>query len=185
MKRFRSSGFCVATPTGQVSRWQTTHHYATLHHQRRGENPYSSAPSKAAMTTSRPVFIEPSAWTTTRSRKPLRSRVCCVSARPKLPGATSVFGRAHRGRPGPAVVARNEYDIGVGLGHPGRHCPHPRLGHQFHVDPRPGVGVFQVVNELRQVLDRIDVVVWRGRDQPHPRRRVTGLGYPGVYLLAR
>ncbi len=34
------------------------------------------------MTTSRPVFIAPSTSTLTRSRRPLRMRVCWASARP-------------------------------------------------------------------------------------------------------
>ena len=48
--------------------------------------PYSSAPSSAAMTTSRPVFSWPSVCTTIRSRSPLSSRVCWVSARPSSQG---------------------------------------------------------------------------------------------------
>ena len=48
--------------------------------------PYSSAPSSAAITTSRPVFICPSTWTVMRSRSPFSSRVCWVSARPSSQG---------------------------------------------------------------------------------------------------
>ena len=57
MNRLRSSGFCVATPTGQVSRWQTR--IITQPETTSGAvaKPYSSAPSSAAMITSRPVFI--------------------------------------------------------------------------------------------------------------------------------
>ena len=36
VKRLRSSGFCVATPTGQVSRWQTRIMMQPRHDQRRG-----------------------------------------------------------------------------------------------------------------------------------------------------
>ena len=36
VKRARSSGFCVATPTGQVSRWQTRIRMQPRHHERRG-----------------------------------------------------------------------------------------------------------------------------------------------------
>ena len=48
--------------------------------------PNSSAPSSAAMTTSRPVLSCPSTCTTMRSRKPLSMRVCWVSARPSSHG---------------------------------------------------------------------------------------------------
>ncbi len=37
---------------------------------------------------------------------------------------------------------------------------------------RTGVGRLQVVDELRQVLDGVDVVVRRRRDEAHARRRV-------------
>ena len=70
VKRLRSSGFWVATPTGQVSRLQTrimTHPMVT-----RGAvaKPNSSAPSIQAMATSRPDISLPSVSTTTRERSP-------------------------------------------------------------------------------------------------------------------
>jgi hypothetical protein len=46
------------------------------------EKPISSAPSSAAITTSRPVLSWPSVWTVMRERRSLSSSVCCVSARP-------------------------------------------------------------------------------------------------------
>ena len=80
--RLRSSGFCVATPTGQVSRWQTRIRMQPSTTSGAVAKPYSSAPSSAATTTSRPVFICPSTCTTTRSRMPFSMSVCWVSARP-------------------------------------------------------------------------------------------------------
>ncbi len=46
------------------------------------ENPNSSAPSRAATTTSRPVRIPPSTSTVIRVRRSFRSSVCWVSASP-------------------------------------------------------------------------------------------------------
>ena len=54
--RARSSGFWVATPTGQVSRWQTRIMMQPDTTSGAVAKPNSSAPSSAAMTTSRPVF---------------------------------------------------------------------------------------------------------------------------------
>ena len=54
--RLRSSGFCVATPTGHVSRWQTRIMMQPLTTSGAVAKPNSSAPSSAAMTTSRPVL---------------------------------------------------------------------------------------------------------------------------------
>jgi len=47
------------------------------------------------------------------------------------------------------------------------------------------VRVLQVVDELGQILDRIDVVVRRWGDQPDAGGRVAGLCYPRVDLVAR
>ncbi len=57
VKRSRSTGFWVATPTGQVSRWQTRIITQPATTSGAVANPNSSAPSRAATTTSRPVFI--------------------------------------------------------------------------------------------------------------------------------
>ena len=46
------------------------------------------------------------------------------------------------------------------------------FGDQLHRDARVRVDVLEVVDELRQVLDRIDVVVRRRRDQADARRRM-------------
>ena len=47
-----------------------------------------------------------------------------------------------------------------------------RLAHQLHADPRPRVDLLQVIDELREILDRVDVVVRRRRDEADARHRV-------------
>ena len=78
----RSSGFWVATPTGQVSRWQTRIMMQPDTTSGAVAKPYSSAPSRAATITSRAVRMPPSHCTVMRSRSPLSTSVCWVSARP-------------------------------------------------------------------------------------------------------
>ena len=41
------------------------------------------------------------------------------------------------------------------------------FGHQLDRDAGLRIDVFQIVDELRQILDGIDIVVRRRRDQPH------------------
>ncbi len=84
--RRRSSGFWVAIPTGQVLRWQTRIMMQPVATSGAVEKPISSAPSRPATTTSRPVFIWPSTWTVMRERRLLRTSVCCVSAIPSSQG---------------------------------------------------------------------------------------------------
>ncbi len=56
LKRLRSSGSCVAMPTGQVFRWQARIMMQPVAISGAVEKPISSAPSIAATTTSRPVL---------------------------------------------------------------------------------------------------------------------------------
>ena len=72
----------MATPTGQVFRWQTRIMMQPIAISGAVEKPNASAPSIAATTTSRPVFIWPSTSTVIRLRRSLSSSVCWVSASP-------------------------------------------------------------------------------------------------------
>ncbi len=63
--------------------------------------------------------------------------------------------------------------------------PHAHRADQLDVDARLGVGVLQIVDQLGEVLDRVDVVVRRWRDQRDARRRMPGLGDPRVHLVRR
>mmetsp|Transcript_19113 Transcript_19113/g.60010 ORF Transcript_19113/g.60010 Transcript_19113/m.60010 type:complete len:332 (+) Transcript_19113:2666-3661(+) len=97
----RSSGSCVATPTGQVFRW----HLRIMMQPRVMSGAVvmaiSSAPSSAAMTTSRPVRTWPSVCRTTRSRRPLSTSVWCVSATPISQGRPQCLMEVHLAAPVP------------------------------------------------------------------------------------
>ncbi len=90
-KRLRSSGSCVAMPTGQVFRWQARIMMQPVAISGAVEKPNSSAPSIDAIATSRPVLSWPSVWTVMRERRSLRSSVCCVSARPISHGTPAAW----------------------------------------------------------------------------------------------
>src|SRR5438094_740099 len=63
--------------------------------------------------------------------------------------------------------------------------PHTRLRYQLHADTRARVDLLEIVDELRQVLDRVDVVVRRRRDQGHARYRVAQARDQGRDLVGR
>ena len=69
-----------------------------------------------------------------------------------------------------AFKARDRHMVRARLGDAGRDRADADFGHQLHRDARNRVHVLEVVNQLRQVFDRIDVVVWRRRDQADARR---------------
>ena len=78
----RRSARWVAMPTGQVLLWHCRAILQPAATSAAVPKLNSSAPSSAAITTSRPVLKPPSTRTRTRPRRPLTSSVCCVSARP-------------------------------------------------------------------------------------------------------
>ena len=75
-----------------------------------------------------------------------------------------------------AAVARDQYHIGVRLCHARRHGAHANLRDELHGDARFGIHILQVVDQLRQIFNRVDIVMRRRRHQayawrgvPHPR----------------
>ena len=100
-----------------------------------------------------------------------------------LPGSAGVLERGERRGAGAAVVAGDEHDVGVRLGDAGGDGADADLGDQLDVDPGLGVGVLEVVDQLGEVLDRVDVVVRRRADQADTGRRVPGRGDPRVDLV--
>ena len=136
----RSSGFWVAMPTGQVSRWQTRIMMQPETTSGAVAKPYSSAPKQradhdvaAGLELAVDLDHDPVA-------QPVDQEGLLGLGQPDLPGDAGVLERGQRSRTGAAVVARDQHDVGVGLGHPGRHRAHAHLGHELDVHPRPRVG---------------------------------------------
>ncbi len=102
----------------------------------------------------------------------------------ELPGRAGVLDGAERRGAGAAVVAADQDEVGVGLGHAGGHDADAGFGDQLHRDARPRVDVLQVVDELGEVLDGVDVVVRRRRDQLHAGDGVAHAGDDLVHLAA-
>src|SRR5262249_30402233 len=103
---------------------------------------------------------------------------------PELPRDPRVLDRGQRRSAGPALVAADQDHVSLRLGHAGGDRAHADLGDQLHADARPVVGVLEIVDQLGQVLDRVDVVMRRRGDQPHARRRVADPGDVLVDLVA-
>ena len=103
----------------------------------------------------------------------------------ELPRCARVLDGGQRGGTGATVVTGDQHDVGVCLGDTGRDGSDADLGDQLHVDAGLRVGVLQVVDQLSEILDRVDVVVRRRRDQPDARRGVPNLGHPRVHLVSR
>ena len=184
VKRLRSSGSCVAMPTGQVLRWQARIITQPSVTSGAVAKPNSSAPSSAPITTSRPVFSWPSTSTATRERRSFMSRTWWVSAMPSSQGRPACLIEDSGEAPVPPSWPLIRITSAWALATPAAIVPTPTSATSFTRDAGVGVGVLEVVDQLGQVLDGVDVVVRRRADQAHARRRVADLGDPGVDLVA-
>ena len=91
---------------------------------------------------------------------------------PQLPRRTGVADRRQRARAGAAVVARDGDQVRAGLDHAGGDRADAGVRDQLHRHQRVGIDLPQVEDQLREVLDRIDVVMRRWRDQADAGHRV-------------
>ena len=83
-----------------------------------------------------------------------------------------------------SVIAGDQDDLGARLGDACRNRSHALFTHQLYGNPRFVIGVFQVVNELGQILDGVNVMVRRRGNQAHAGRGMAGFRDPRVHLSA-
>jgi hypothetical protein len=73
---------------------------------------------------------------------------------------------------GATVVPGNHHVIALALGHTGGNRAHTDFGHQLDTDGAVRCHVLQIVDQLRQIFNRINVMVRRRRNQAHTGHRV-------------
>ena len=79
----------------------------------------------------------------------------------QLPGKSRVLDARARAGTRTAVVAGDENHVRAAFGNARRDGADARLGDELDVDARVGVRILKVEDQLRQILDRIDIVVRR------------------------
>ncbi len=79
-------------------------------------------------------------------------------------------------RPRSPVVAADGDDVGPGLGDSNADRADPRDDRDLHDDSGARVGAFEFRHKLGEILDRIEVVIVRGRDEVDARIGATGSG---------
>ena len=95
-----------------------------------------------------------------------------------------MLDRRQRRGAGAAFEARDRHVVGARLGDAGGNGADADFRHELHRNRARRVGVLQVEDELRQIFDRIDVVMRRRRDEADARRRMPHLGDRRVDLVA-
>ena len=83
------------------------------------------------------------------------------------------------------VESRDQHHVSVGFGHTRGDGSNADFADEFDANACGTVGVFQVVNELSKVLDRVNVMVWRRGNESHTWCRVTGFGDPRINFSTR
>ena len=180
VKLLRNTGSCVAMPTGQVLRWHLRIMMQPAAISGAVAKPNSSAPSIAPTTTSRPVLQAAIDLHRDAAAQAVAHQRLLRLGETDLPGRAGMGQRGQRAGAGAALVAGDRDMVGARLRDAGRDRADPDLGHQLHRYVGLRVGVLQIVDQLRQILDRIDVVVRRRRDQPDPGGRIA---HPGDRLV--
>ena len=89
---------------------------------------------------------------------------------PEFPGNAGVLDGTQRRCARAAAVAADQHDIGMRFGDAGGDRAHADFGYQLDRNACLRIDVLQVVNQLRQILDGIDVVMRRRRNQADARR---------------
>ena len=136
VNRSRSTGFCVATPTGQVSRWQTRIMMQPLTDQRRGREAVLLGAQQggdhhvaAGLELAVGLHDDPVAQAVEQQR-------LLGLGEAELPRPAGVLERGQRRGAGAAVVAGDQHHVGVRLGDAGRDRADADLGHQLDVHAR-------------------------------------------------
>src|SRR6478609_669716 len=114
--------------------------------------------------------------------KPVEQQGLLGLGQAEFPRQTGVLQRGQRRGTGAAVMTRNEHDVRVCFRHARRDSPDTRLSDELDVDASPRIRILEIVDELLQILDRINVVMWWRRDQSNAGRRVPRTRDPGVHL---
>src|SRR6185312_5376359 len=104
--------------------------------------------------------------------------------KPDFPGRAGMLDRGEGARAGAAFVAGDGDVVGARLGDAGGDSADADLGDELDRHVAGRVDVLEIEDELRQVFDRIDVVMRRRRDQADARRRMAYLGDGLVDLVA-
>ena len=101
-----------------------------------------------------------------------------------FPRAAGVLDRGQRRGAGAALVAGNGDMVGAALGDAGGDRADADFRHQLDRNVGARIDVLQIVDQLRQIFDRIDVVMRRRRDQADALGRMAHLGDDRVDLVA-
>src|SRR5437868_5256585 len=93
-------------------------------------------------------------------------------AQSHFPWEPSILDGGDWGCAGASVMSTDSDNVSSGLCHSGGDNSYAGTRNQFHPDPRAWIYRAQVIDQLCQILDAVDIVMRRRRDQHHFRHSV-------------
>ena len=103
----------------------------------------------------------------------------------KLPGHTHMLDTAQRCGSGTTCVATDQDGISVALGYSRSDRAHTSCCDEFDTHPRTRVGLLQIVDQLGEILDTVDIMVWWWADQGYPWHGMADTGDLLIHLMPR
>src|SRR6266852_185457 len=140
-------------PTEQVLRWHLRIMTQPIAISGVVAKPNSSAPSSAAITTSRPVCSLPSVCTRIRLRRSFSKRTCCVSANPSSQGMPACLIELSGEAPVPPLSPLIRTTSACALATPAATVKKPGEGGQL-----PGHKVDEVIARIRHSIPGVGLI---------------------------
>ena len=161
------------------------HHDAAHHHERRsGKTKFLGAQQRGHRHVTAGFHLAVSFNINAAAEIMFSTSVLVRFGQPEFPGTAGVLDGGQRRRACAAIVAGNQHHIGVRLGDAGGDRSDADLGDQLDADTRIAVGIFQVMDQFREILDGINVMVRRRRNQADARGGAAGFGDGRIDLFA-
>ena len=171
-------------PTGQVFRWHLRIMMQPMRHQRRGgEAELLGAQQRGDHDVAAGLQLAVGLHADAAAQV-VHHQHLLRFGEAELPRNARMLDGAERRRARAAVVAADQHHVGMRLGDARGHRAHADFGHQLHRNARLRIDVLQIVDQLRQIFDRVDVVMRRRRDQAHAGNGVAHARDHLVHLVA-
>src|SRR6185312_731914 len=102
----------------------------------------------------------------------------------EFPRRTRMLERGERRRARAAIMSTDENHVGVRFRHTGRDRSNAHFSDKLDRNTRLRIGVLEVEDQLREIFDRVNIVMWRRRNQADAGYRVAHFRDDFIDLMA-
>ena len=159
------------------------HHHASRDHQRGGCEAIFFGSKKRCNDNVAPCLQLAVRLDNNAVAKTVHHQCLLRFSKPQLPGSARMLERGQRRRSSSTVMTADQHNVSFCLRHSGCNSSDTHFGNQLDVNTCERVRIFQVMNELLEIFNRIDVMVWRWANETNTRGGVARLRNPRVHLV--